>query len=607
MALSQRFWLGGGLPVWLAAVLGSVPGCTGNSELPDRPGATAPGTGGQGTPGGTGGNVDADGGTSSAGMAGGTSGGTAGTAGGTSPGGPAAGVGTEVFAKCKDGKELPGPRLLRLMTRREFKNTVQDLLFLQNIDVSMLPLEARVQGFDNNAVASVVTSRHADGYLALGESLAKEAVEKSRGQLLPCDANQAAACSRTFVEKLGLRAFRRPLAAAEVERFLKLFAQDLTQGQFDEGMRLTIQAMLASPTFLYRSEVGVKQADGNFVLSAYEMASALSYLYWGSMPDQTLFDLAGKDQLKSQDQLRAQATRMLNDNKAKEQLGEFSMQWLRSEGVISANKDKDIYPNFRDSLREAMVQEQKRFFTKVVLEDRGTFDQLYTPSFTMVSKELATFYALPMPANDYDKVDVADTGRGGVLGFGAVMASHAHQNESSPIKRGLYVRNRLLCQVLPQPGANINTTPPGLDPKLTTRERFAKHTADTGCRSCHQFIDGVGFGLEGFDGVGQQRKVENNLPVDTNGEILGINELNDGSMKKFNGARELATALRDSDTAKACLALQYYRFGRGYEERDADACSLSALRQRFMAGGLTVRDLLENLPLLTSFSIRSAE
>jgi hypothetical protein len=161
--------------------------------------------------------------------------------------------------------------------------------------------------------------------------------------------------------------------------------------------------------------------------------------------------------------------------------------------------------------------------------------------------------------------------------------------------------------VLPQPDPSINTTPPGLDPKLTTRERFAKHTSDAKCKGCHQYIDGVGFGFEGFDGVGQQRKLENNLPIDTSGEILGIEQLTDGSKQSFNGPRALATILRDSKTAKACLALQYYRFGRGYEERDSDACSLAALSQRFESNGYTVRDLLENLPLLTSFTVRAAE
>jgi hypothetical protein len=169
------------------------------------------------------------------------------------------------------------------------------------------------------------------------------------------------------------------------------------------------------------------------------------------------------------------------------------------------------------------------------------------------------------------------------------------------------VRDRLLCQILPPPDPSINTTPPGLDPKLTTRERFAKHTSDAKCKGCHQYIDGVGFGFEGFDGVGQQRTVENNLPIDTSGEILGIEQLTDGSKMSFKGPRALAAVLRDSKTAKACLALQYYRFGRGYEERDSDACSLSLLSQRFESNGYTVRDLLENLPLLTSFTTRAAE
>jgi hypothetical protein len=575
----------------LALVLG-LASCTGSldsSAGPTRPGEVA--------------DSPSDGGASGAGAGdGGVAGPTANQPSGEQP----AGLGTQVLAECKDNKEKPGPRLLRLLTRREYKNTVRDLLSTQAPDISTLPLEARVKGFDNNATSQAVTSRHVDAYLTLSESLAKDAVEKNKGALVQCDQSQSS-CQRTFLTNFGLRAFRRPLASAEIDRYQKLFATDLTQNNFDNGMKLAIQAILSSASFLYRSEVGTEAGDGTYKLSPYEIASALSYLYWGSMPDQALFDAAKNDQLKTADQLRMQAQRMLNDNKAKDQLGEFSIQWLRSEAVLNANKDKDVYPNFRDSLRTAMIEEQKRFFSKVVLDDKGKFDQLYTPDFTLVSKELATFYALPMPANDYDKVMVGDSGRGGVLGLGAVLASQAHQNESSPIKRGVFVRDRLLCQVLPPPDPSINTTPPGLDPTLTTRARFAKHTSDAKCKSCHQYIDGVGFGFEGFDGVGQQRKLENNVAVDTSGEILSIEQLGDSSKQSFNGPRELAAILRDSTTAKACLALQYYRFGRGYEERESDACSLSALSDRFKSGGYTVRDLLENLPQLMSFTVRAAE
>lgn len=574
MVLRQRYWLGLGLLSALA--------CNGSLETPTRPLGAGP-----------------------AGEA--ADGGGAQPGGGSTPTGEApAGLGTEVFALCEDDTEQPGPRLLRLLTRREYKNTVTDLLFVQDADVSSLPLEGRVRGFDNNATAQAVTSRHVDAQLNLGEALAKAAVERSKGQLLKCDPNQQS-CARSFVESFGLRAFRRPLGPDEVERYLKLFASELTGGSFDEGMRLTINAMLVSPAFLYRSEVGSAQGDGTFKLSAYEVASALSYLFWGSMPDPALFDAAKQDALQTPAQLSAQATRMLSDPKARLQLGEFSVQWLRSESVLSANKDKAIYPSFSDSLREAMMAEQTRFFAKVVLDDSGKFETLFTPTFTVVNRELASFYGLPAPANDFDMVNVADSGRGGVLGLGAVLASHAHQNESSPIKRGLYVRDRLLCQTLPSPPANLDTTPPGLDPTLTTRARFAQHTADPVCTSCHKFIDGVGFGLEGFDGVGQRRDTENGMPIDKSGTITGVESLDDKQVHSFSGNQELAAILRDSDSAKACLALQYYRFGRGYEERKSDACSLSALRKKFEEGGLTVRDLLANLPLLKSFTIRAAD
>jgi hypothetical protein len=524
---------------------------------------------------------------------------------GVPPGQEPAGVGTQVFELCKGGEEQPGPRLLRLMTRREYANTVRDLLFLNAPDASSLPLEARVRGFDNNAHSQAVTSRHVDAFLALGEGLAKEAVQNQKGQLLPCDQNQAS-CARTFVERFGLRAFRRPLTASEIDRYAALFASDLTGGNFDEGMRLVINALLSSPTFMYRSEVGEPEG-GNYRLTPYEMASALSYLFLGSMPDQALFDAAKSDALKTPEQLLAQARRLLDLPGGKEQLGEFSLQWLRSDNVLGANKDKAVYPAFNDSLREAMVEEQRRFFVRVVLEDKGKFEELFTPSYVLVNRELASFYGLPPPASDYQKLEVNDSGRGGILGLGAVLASHAHQNESSPIKRGLFVRDRLLCQELPPPPKDVDTTPPGLDPTLTTRARFAKHTADASCSGCHRFIDGVGFGLEGFDGVGQQRKVENGLPIDVSGELLGVEGLGDPVSHKFEGPRELAALLRDSASAKACLALQYFRFGRGYEERESDACSLSTLRDNFEKGGLTVRDLLENLPLLKSFTIRSAE
>jgi hypothetical protein len=516
------------------------------------------------------------------------------------------GIGTQVFALCDGADETPSPRLLRLLTRREYRNTVQTLLYVQQADVENLPLEPRVRGFDNNARASVVTSRHVDEYMTASEALVEKALREQKGQLLTCQPS-AADCARSFVEKFGLRAFRRPLTSDEVGRYLTMFEADVS-ASFDEGMKLSMQSMLVSPHFLYRTEVGEQQDDGTYRLTPYEVASALSYLYWGTMPDQALFDAASKGQLQTKLQLEAQARRLLSDGKAVEQLSAFSQQWLRSDNVLTAFKDKAIYPEFQDSLRKAMIEEQQRFVADVVLTREGSFGELFTADYVFANQELARFYGLDQGGNDFAKLPVTPASqRGGLLGLGAVLAAHAHSNESSPIKRGLFVRDRLLCQDLPPPPANLDTTPPGLDPKLTTRARFAKHTADPSCTSCHQYIDGVGFGFEGFDGIGKLRTVENNLPVDVSGELRGLESLNDKTSEAFMGVRELSAMLAASANAQSCLTLQYYRFARGYEETELDACSLDKLKQRFSDKDLTIKELLVNLALLDSFTLRRGE
>ena len=518
-----------------------------------------------------------------------------------------AGMGTKVFALCSDGPESPSPRLLRLLTRREYQNTIHELLYVDKPDISNMPLEPRVRGFDNNAGASVVTSRHVDEFMAANDAAVKLAVQQKKGQLVTCQPSDAT-CAHTFIKAFGLRAFRRPLSDDEQTRYEAMFSQDLTQGDFDQGLTLAITAFLASPNFLYRSEVGDEQSDGSFKLTQYEVASALSYLYWGTMPDQNLFDAAGKGELRSVSQLEAQARRLLADARAVDQLDAFGEQWLGSDSTLTAFKDKTIYPSFSDGVRKAMMEEQKRFFGNVALSTEGKFSELYQADYVFANEELARFYGLTPQGGDYAKIPATPASqRGGLLGLGSVLTALAHSNESSPIKRGKFVRDRLLCQDLPPPPANLDTTPPGLDPKLTTRARFAKHTASPACSSCHQFIDGVGFGFEGFDGVGALRTAENGTPVDLSGNLRGKEDLSDATDDKFNGTQELSDLLADSPTAQSCLTLQFYRYGRGYEESTKDACSLSKLQQGFESKDLTVKELLIKLALLDSFTTRRGE
>jgi hypothetical protein len=508
------------------------------------------------------------------------------------------GPGSEVCSS--DG---PAPRMLRLLTRRELASTVRDLLNVDVPEVDKLPVEPRVRGFDNNASASVVTSRHVDEYVALAESLSAQGLSSQRAALA-CDP-ATLGCAAEFVQSFGLRAFRRPLEQEEVDRYVALFANDLTEGSFDQGMQLATQAMLISPSFLYRSEMGVAQTDGSYRLTPYEVASSLSYTFIGSMPDAELFEAAQSSGLETKAQIEAQAQRLLEDPRARDQVAEFVTQWLRTDGLLAVNKDKEIYPTFTDEVREAMAEEQRRFVIDLFFDSEGTYEDLFLADYVFANAALASFYGLSGGSSEYQKIAVSEnSGRGGLLALGAVMASHAHSNESSPIKRGRFVRDRILCQDLPEPPQNLDTTPPGLDPSLTTRDRFQKHTADPACRGCHQYIDGVGFGFEGFDGVGAERTLENGIPVDRSGSIVGLESLASTDERPFDGVRGLSAMVAASASGQGCLPRQFYRFARGYAESPSEECVFDTLRERFAEAGLSLRELLVQGTQLDNFLLR---
>jgi hypothetical protein len=499
---------------------------------------------------------------------------------------------------CDD--ERPVPQQLRLLTRREYANTLKDLL---GVDVSTdtVPVEPKVKGFDNNAAAMVITSRHMDAFLALGEDAAERAITTQRSKILACDPSNAQ-CPSQFVRDLGLRAFRRPLSDEEVTAFAGAF----TSNSFDDGMRVSIAGMLVSPSFLYRSEIG-EVKNGVATLTPYETASALSYLFWGTMPDKALFDAAAANELKTPAQIQAQARRLLASDRSRAQVTDFVAQWLRTEEAAAGNKDATIYPDFTPAIREAIVEEQRRFVEHVVFEKNGTFEDLFLADYVFANDALADFYGLPGAGGQFGQVTTdPETGRGGLLGLGTVLAVHAHSNESSPVKRGVFVRSRLLCQDLSPPPPDVDATPPGLDPTLTTRDRFARHTSDPSCSGCHQYIDGVGFAFEGFDGIGALRTEENGIPVDISGEMVGLEDLDPASKIPFNGVRELAEIIANSQAGQACLPLQYFRYARGVEETSDDSCAVHNLQLAFGDADKNIQELLVGITALPTFNQRAA-
>jgi hypothetical protein len=241
-----------------------------------------------------------------------------------------------------------------------------------------------------------------------------------------------------------------------------------------------------------------------------------------------------------------------------------------------------------------MEAEVRAFFEHVVFDGAGTVDSLLTSRTTYVDADLAELYGLTgVTGQSLEEVTLPDGQRGGVLGLGAVLAATSHSDSSSPILRGLFVRERLLCQPLGTPPADVPAIPE-IASDATTRERFEQHTADPVCASCHQYIDPVGFGFEAYDAVGRYRAQEGGKPVDASGDMVDVELMGAGTHAPFFTLGELGEILAESDAAELCFSRNVWRFTMGFEEESGDLCAIEALT----AQGDDVQDLL--IELVTS-------
>lgn len=500
-----------------------------------------------------------------------------------------------------------GPTDLRRLTASQYDNTVRDLLGITTSasqEFSFSPDE-RVGPFKSNNAAPVA-GLQVEQYMSAAEALAADAVLDLES-LLPCDPGVVGeqACTEQLVEELGLRAYRRPLEPDEIDRLMSVYQDGRMGADFADGIRLVVQAMLQSPFFLYHIEIGQPLPDGPadlVALDGYEVASRLSYFLWDTMPDDALFEAAASGELETAEGLSAQVDRMLADPKAADAIASFHLQWLGVDETEGLEKDASVFPGFDSALAEAMKEETARFTNWVVLEGDGRLETLLTADFTVTEDPaLLALYGATLPADHVpgDPVDLPAGERSGLLTHPSVLASHSHANQTSPIHRGVMVRQNLLCQILPPPPPDVDNVPPDPDPDATTRERFDQHTSDPACAGCHDLIDPVGFGLENYDGIGAFRTMEGELPVDASGELLGTDV--DGP---FDGGLELAQRLAQSRQVRECVARQWFRFAFGRGETSDDDCAMERLFEAFESSEYDIRALLREIVLSDAFRYR---
>lgn len=481
----------------------------------------------------------------------------------------------ECNAPVADCEDRPGPRLLRRLTHDEYARTIRDLLGVTGELPVAFAADEAVRGLTNDAAALKVSGLLASQYRESSEALAQKAVTTQLARIVPCHGTPTAACADTFIAEFGGRAFRRPLTSDEILRYRALFREIAIEEDFVEAVRWTTTALLQSPHFLYRAELGARGTDGTFALTAWELATELSYLLWGTMPDAALFAAAADGSLATAEGLRSHVERLVADPRARETMDRFFDAWLQLDRLPNVPRDAQTYPELTPAVREAMRGEVSRVVGDLVARGASLGDAL-TSRTSFLTDALATYYGVPSPTGERDAdgfaaTDLSSTPYGGLLGLGAVTTTHALPTGSSPIHRGKLVRERLLCQDLPLPPANLDTSPPAVDPTKSTRERYAEHAANRECRECHQLIDPIGFAFEHFDGAGRWRERDGAHAIDASGEIVGSLASN-GS---FDGLGGLSSHLATSPDVHHCWADTWVRYGTGMREADGLACALA--------------------------------
>jgi Protein of unknown function (DUF1592)/Protein of unknown function (DUF1588)/Protein of unknown function (DUF1595)/Protein of unknown function (DUF1585)/Protein of unknown function (DUF1587) len=500
---------------------------------------------------------------------------------------------------------------LRRLTRQEYASSVRDLLGMTNVSTDDIPADENVGPFSSNTVTSL-TDLGTQQYLDSAETLSTAAVATPAAltALVGCDRTSPttatdATCASSFIDHFGARAFRRPLAADEKARYVSLFTNAAgTTATFSDGIRLVVEAFLQSPNFLYHVEADqTPQPAGALVaLDSYQLAARLSFFLWGSVPDDPLMAAAAAGGLGDATALRAQVTRMLADPRAHDAIATFHTQWLDLGKLPATTKDPALYPQFSPALRDAMQAETVAFVDDVIRSGDGRLETLLTAPYSILDGGLFDLYGVARPAGTTGpvRVQLDPSKRAGVLTQASFLATHAHENQTSPVARGVAILRNVMCVGLPDPPANVNNAPPDPAPGATTRQRFAAHESVASCAACHKLIDGIGLGFEAYDAVGALRTMDAGQPVDSSGNIMGAPEI-DGP---FVGAVQLAQKLAGAEQVQQCVARQWFRFALGRLEDGSDGCSLQGAFNAFDASKHDVRQLLAAIATSDAFRYR---
>jgi hypothetical protein len=388
-----------------------------------------------------------------------------------------------------------------------------------------------VGGEDSQAWANygITGLRHLTEILVTGPIRATGLSETpSRQKIFTCKPASAAeerTCAESIFTRLGAQAYRRPLPAEDLADLLSFYDRAAAAEGFEVGVRTGLQALLASPEFLFRleREPASATAGESYRLSDLDLATRLSFLLWATGPDEELMSLASAGRLADDRVLEQQVRRMLADPRSEALSTRFAHQWLRLQDVRAVQPETFFYPDYTGQLGEAMIRETELFFDNLVREDKSLLE-LFSADYTFLNDRLAQHYGIDgIVGPEFRMVQYPDDRRRGILGHGSVLKLTSMSARTSPVLRGKWVMEVLMGTPPPPPPPNVpafDQTPPSASgQRLTTRQRMERHRANPMCNACHRFMDPIGLALDNYDAVGRWRIRENMMPLDTRGDF----------------------------------------------------------------------------------------
>ncbi|HSU42305.1 MAG TPA: DUF1592 domain-containing protein, partial [Polyangiaceae bacterium] len=477
----------------------------------------------------------------------------------------------------------------------------RDLFGDQTAPASKYLAEDQYTPFDNDYTLQRASQALVDSLSAFAEDVATRAVAADqRAKVVPCKPSGAGDtdCFQQTVSTLGRRLFRRELTSAEIAPYLALqaFATEdnpAVPHDFYTGVALVLESMLQDPEFLYRLETGTPGADAAVLaLDDYEIATRLSFLLWGSTPDDALLAAAKASRLSDPSGRRAEAERLLGDQRARDALHRFHAMWL---GYRAIPGSADLLASFD--------AETKHLIDRVVFDEPASYLTLFTSSETYLDDRLAEQYGLPHPTGGAGWVSYGSSGRAGILSHGSVLAAFSKFSDTSPTQRGIFVQTRLLCNVVSPPPANVNVDqPPSAPDAVCKADRYAAHRSSSSCAACHSNLDPIGLGLEAYDIGGRFRTHDDGhaeCPISGDGELPDYGT--------FNGPAELGQKLVDSGRLERCFVQQFLDYAMGRPLRSGEDGVVDAVASDFKDQNYDAQSLLLDYVASERFALRREE